>query len=481
MRFAFAILLAAAVLACAATAHAVTALALISCLVTLIPIVVKKEKVDLFSPWNYMFYYVVLNVVCRYIFVDFQLGREAIDLNYVFYLDKPAGFLTASMGIMLLGFSFLTLGYMLPANKAVKLDSPTLQARSFNAKRFNRAVVAMLVISASAFAAFVALTFTGADEFAFALLSRHRGISNNLDEYRAHGYLRLLIGLSNIVIYLVYVRLRLENKKHRRFDRAAFWVAILISVAMAFYSQGRAALVFVFLNIVFLKYYIDKEKFPWKMFAVIVPLVVALFVVTSSLRGGTGVNLRAGITPMTVVGPIVLNNGGIDASKTGHIVDYIDQTQDYQFGATLVQFVWAAVPRELWHNKPASLDTFVGEKIYGARTYGTAAVPAGFFGEMYMNFWYVGIVVGALLLGALMKTINNLLVANKDSPNFVLCYVILLQSFGMSILASGVSSVVMGTLMSGLPLILVLRLVVARDRSRTREHVVATNLRVSPT
>ena len=210
------------------------------------------------------------------------------------------------------------------------------------------------------------------------------------------------------------------------------------------------------------------------------PLIVLMFVVISSFRGGTGVDLNNGVTPMTFVAPIILNNGGIDASKTGHVIDYTNDTQDYKFGLTLVQFVWATVPRQIWPSKPPNLDTYVGEKIYGAETYGAAAVPPGFIAEMYMNYWYAGIIVGALALGAAMKHIQNVLSANWRNSNFVLVYVVVLQSLGMSVLSSGFSSTVMGALMAGVPLVCVLYFVTPKRyvlpiNSGAREPVAPSN------
>ena len=204
------------------------------------------------------------------------------------------------------------------------------------------------------------------------------------------------------------------------------------------------------------------RRFPWKAFALVLPTAIALFYITTSFRGGSGVSLESRVTLMAVVAPIVLNNGGIDASKTGHVIDYIDATQDYKLGSTLVQFVVAIVPRQLWVSKPVNIDTFVGEKIYGSVTFGSAAVPPGFFAEMYMNYWYAGIVFGSLVLGGVMKKIQNALTANMGNLNFVLIYVVVLQSFGMSVLGSSFSSAMMGSMMSGIPLFLVLYYVTAK-------------------
>jgi oligosaccharide repeat unit polymerase len=442
-----------------------TALALLICLITAIPVVLQGWPVDLFAPWNYMFYFIILNVLVRSAFIDFGITGDVVNLNEVFFLDKPPEFLVQSTAVMLMGYVFLTVGYMLPANRPSKLKWRIFATEQYSRTRFKTVTVLMLLTALGALVAFIALTFKGVGDLALNMLSQHRGLSNDLSEYRAYGYLRLLIGMASIVAYLSYLRLR-TSRNDRGFYRLSFACAMFISLVMAFYSQSRSALVFVFINIVFIKYYLDGHRFPWRIFAIFAPIAIALFFVTSALRTGSGVELGGRLTPMTVVAPIILNNGGMDASKIGHVIDYIDQTQEYQLGQTLIQFVFAAVPRQVWANKPVNLDTFIGEKIYGAETYGSAAVPPGMFSEMYMNFWYAGIVMGALLLGMLMKKINNLLIGNKRNRNFVIFYVISLQPIGMSVLGSGVSSTVMGTLMTGVPLLLTLYAVTPKSLLR---------------
>lgn len=449
-----------------ATGHALTMLALLVCCVVAVPILLAGQRLDLFSPWNYLFYFVVLNVLVRSFLLDFDLAGDGVDLDGTFFLDQPPEFLVESMALMLFGFVFLVIGYLLPPNRPAPARWRIFYG-PVDARRVKLLLAAMLVISTAAFAVFVAVTFEGVGDFAWRLVSSHRGLSDELTEYRGYGYLRLLAGLSNIVIYVAYLMLR-STRADRGKYRTALATGMLITLAMAFYTQSRAALIFAFLNIVFIKYYLDGRRFPWRIFAVVAPVVVVLFMVTSALRPGAGVDLSERITPMSILAPIILTNGGIDASKTGHIVDYVDDTQDYKLGQTLVQFLWAPVPRELWNDKPPNLDTFVGEKIYGAETFGAAAVPASFFGEMYLNFWYAGIVVGALVLGALLKNINNLLVGNEASGVFLVCYVVVLQSIGMSVLASGVSSTMMGVLSTGIPLVLAFFLVVPAVRQARR-------------
>lgn len=481
MKFLTFLLIATATLICVAlsvTDHSLSVLAILITAISAVPLFL-SNRLDLFAPWTYMYYYVLLNILIRLVFIDFEINGDVTDINGIFYLDKPREFMVASAAILLLGFIFLTVGYIGSNSRPLPLKYRIFTCDTYNQKRIKFAVTLMLGVSMSAFFAFFSLTFTSIGDFSLELLSQHRGLSEDISEYKAYGYLRWLIGLSSIVVYLTYIQLKASDE-YRAFYRTAFILGMVVSISMAFYSQSRAALVFIFFNLIFLNYYQRGRRFPWKAFAFAAPAAIGLFFITSAFRGGSGVSLESRLTPMAVIAPIVLNNGGIDASKTGHVIDYMDATQDYQFGSTLLQFVVAIIPRELWINKPVNLDTFVGNRIYGAETFGASAVPPGFFAEMYMNYWYAGILFGSLVLGVVMKMIQNALNGNMGNRNFLLIYVLTLQSFGMSVLGSGFSSTIIGMLMTGIPLLLVLHYVTYKRTSvravPARDMVVDANI-----
>ena len=240
-------------------------------------------------------------------------------------------------------------------------------------------VVVLLLTSLVAFAAFVAVTFSGLGDFTWRMLSMTADYRRISPSTAGYGYLRLLAGLSSLVAYLAYVQSRLNpSARERRFYRRAMYLSVPVSLMMAFYTQSRAALIFVFLNIIFIKYYLEERRLPWKILTTVAPVVIALFVITSGLRSGAGVaphrthraNQDRGANRAQYL------NGGID-EKTGHIVNYFDATQEFKLGQSLGSLSGSGAARN--GDKPANLDTEVGEKIYGAQTYGSSAVPPGFF------------------------------------------------------------------------------------------------------
>ena len=132
---------------------------------------------------------------------------------------------------------------------------------------------------------------------------------------------------------------------------------------------------------------------------------------------------------------------------------------------TVFDFCISVVPRELRQEKPVGVDPFVEMNVYGSTVYESAAVPPGLIAEMYINFWYLGIVVGPLLLGITMKIIHNALIGNAKNANFVIIYVTALQHFGLSLMSSGFLNTMIGICMLSLPIILVMYFIVSESRA----------------
>jgi len=63
--------------AAAAAGHMLTVLAVLVCMVAAVPILVNRGPYDLFAPWNYLFYFVIL-----YVFLERLAGRGATLVLY---------------------------------------------------------------------------------------------------------------------------------------------------------------------------------------------------------------------------------------------------------------------------------------------------------------------------------------------------------------------------------------------------------------
>jgi len=94
----------------------------------------------------------------------------------------------------------------------------------------------------------------------------------------------------------------------------------------------------------------------------------------------------------------------MDVSKTSHIINAVPQRLKYLNGVSLLRWIYAPIPRSLWNDKPPiSLGSEVGQVMFGLPH--TSGVPPGLVAELYMNFGLVGVLVGMVLFGWVLKVI----------------------------------------------------------------------------
>jgi oligosaccharide repeat unit polymerase len=194
-----------------------------------------------------------------------------------------------------------------------------------------------------------------------------------------------------------------------------------------------------------------------------VGLVFALtiFQVMSVLRGVKDVeNQDVKLSITKALEPAILTTNMIDVSKTAHIINAIPGKLNYEYGATLVTIFIAWIPREFWPNKPVTnVDNTIGIEVYGASTYGSGGVPPGIIAELYWNFWIPGVLIGCFLLGAILKIIDQTILANILNPNVVILFVVNFMFIGLAFVGSSFSSVLIGVLQTLIPLVIILNVI----------------------
>lgn len=96
--------------------------------------------------------------------------------------------------------------------------------------------------------------------------------------------------------------------------------------------------------------------------------------------------------------------------ESGHSVEYLN-------GRTITEAVEALVPRALNPNKPdLNMANWTG-KLFGivAPTDFETSISPTLMGEFYMNFGFIGVVVGMFFVGALAVWVDRYLIVNRDT------------------------------------------------------------------
>ena len=141
---------------------------------------------------------------------------------------------------------------------------------------------------------------------------------------------------------------------------------------------------------------------------VTIAIIVLTIVVSSSLRVGIGELSRADFMTNAVAG---VEETGRQYSerpymagpeKLGLIREATDGRTPFLYGESMIAIVFAPIPRVLWADKPSvRVGQFVGKEVYLRAN--LSGVPPSLVGELYLNFWWPGIIVGFYLVGRLAR------------------------------------------------------------------------------
>lgn len=85
------------------------------------------------------------------------------------------------------------------------------------------------------------------------------------------------------------------------------------------------------------------------------------------------------------------------------LIDAVPQQLEFQLGSTLMMVVLLWIPSQIFPAKPLTAPGIFTVALWpGKWSDENTTMPPGYFGEMYMNFGWVGIIIGAILLGFLL-------------------------------------------------------------------------------
>lgn len=99
-------------------------------------------------------------------------------------------------------------------------------------------------------------------------------------------------------------------------------------------------------------------------------------------------------------------------TMVAHIVNMTPEELEFRYGTTFFKWIVFPIPRAIWSEKPVFLGRELSIRVFGMPTNGT---PPTIIGELYLNFWIPGIIIGMLLLGAYIRLIIDLFENRRSS------------------------------------------------------------------
>lgn len=83
------------------------------------------------------------------------------------------------------------------------------------------------------------------------------------------------------------------------------------------------------------------------------------------------------------------------------IVNYVPEEINYLYGQTFAWTLIAPIPRAIWPDKPVATIGVYLRRLLENENSEAGGVPPSWMGELYLNFGFLGIIVGQLVLGFL--------------------------------------------------------------------------------
>ncbi len=213
-----------------------------------------------------------------------------------------------------------------------------------------------------------------------------------------------------------------------------WWGYTVVAMVMTLLVSPRAAVLGFLISLLWVYHFSVKKVRPILLLILLSLGILYAYVVNSwrSITGGMqGFDFSIAISG--VASQLNLNNliefisGSdlVDIRIFVLLVDNYGRVLPLKYGSTLLRTLYQLVPRAIWPNKPYDLGLEIGQ-LAGSSS--LSGLPPGFFGEMYMNFHVLGVLVGGFVVGGVLAFLFQRWVGS-GKPDLVgtILYAILMQ------------------------------------------------------
>ncbi|QFY61003.1 hypothetical protein FZ934_11615 [Rhizobium grahamii] len=340
--------------------------------------------------WFCLFVFFVLSPLQR-MHGEMIGGTTAI----TFYAYEPYEYVEAMLIVLLFCVPFLAVRMERDASPVAKAGLPFLTTLLF----LNVAAFGLFVVSEGGF---------------------ERLLSSRLEQDPAEAFIAsmLFLGVQSITTCLVSIHLRAFPS--RLAPLGVFVLVIcLLSISRNPFNSPRFMLLAVWGPV--LLALVGGRISAWKFYAVAVIALTVLFPVLS-VTTRLGLEGAAGISEISFAGNF-FDVPAVDVFDMAvHAVRFM-QTHEHMWGAKSVAVILFFVPRALWPGKPIVGGLDIGNELFAAGMYGTPNLSFFLGCDLFMDFGFVGVVFGGIVVAALlqrgMKT-NVGLFAGQPVTQFVI-------------------------------------------------------------
>lgn len=437
----------------------IISLALMPSIIVLIAIFMTGSR-DFFSPLYVFFYLVFIGVFLKSVYLlyfDSGLARDIILAGRGNEILEN-GIVAISIGALAFVIGFLLLRRV----PTIGLDHNRVKCvnSGIREKYINAILIFTLALSSLGFVYFYIEMDIGASisQGKIAVKRTHEATSELAPRGAALTYLRWVGQTLPQVVVLVMITLSHATKTQLSFSQKILVLLIgLLSIGIPVLSSARLELAYFFVMAIMVHhYYKRRARLTWILATgVIILLFLGLLGQIRHMQTTSSPTIEDKIVQFDEIVEKTLGRAYfIDVGKTSVIVDSVPKDVEYLWGRSFLTFIFAPIPRTLWETKPiVRIGHFVGTVIYQRPN--ESGVPPGLIGELYLNFGYVGIIVGMLILGLVLRIIYENHVKSAKGLLSQLWYIIWAIVLLFTLLSSDFVGAFSQAVRYGVPLLLI--------------------------
>lgn len=362
--------------------------------------------------------------------VFFVLWGPAPRVEFLMLGMEPDELLPAAL-VTGVGVLLLSLGYIAGDVRWRIAPPRRLVADDWSGRRVAAVAAVCTIIALVSLALFsqqVTTRATGLSAFSYKRFVRVPG-----SEYPGGGgYLRWGASLIEPAFYAFFAFW--AARRGRRDPRTTAGVVLLALLAVLFpvFANSRREIVFLMFRVVVIWTLIRGELKASTSVALAGATTLLAGVMLALRRAPQLGSVRSGLGIEAVADATIGGHHFLDLTKTAHILSAFPARFDYHYGETFLRWLIAPVPRALWPAKPAiGIGKELGPPIFEVGR--ATGVPPGIIGELHLNFGLLGVFIGMLVFGAVLRSLYVSLAEGFPNKSYVLVYAILVThiAFGM--------------------------------------------------
>lgn len=412
-----------------------------------------RKEYDLFEPLSFIVFTTLMGTFLRTLYILFVNNDNTTDY---LMLSKPPQALLPAVLIILLGLTSFTVGYSFHVRPFSLGRLRFLRQDSWSVPRLTLVVVVLSLVSFVAIFLYtrrLGISITSLSD----LSAKRRLIVEGAAEFQfaSLGYYLWGAELLSYVFYVLFAILMFSKRK--LISPLGMFTLLTGALAVAFpiITSSRTEVLLPLIYALMMWHYLRQKISPWMLFGVTGMLLSALVLLGALRAIGQG-NVER-ITEYVGLESVLGSRHWLDISKTAHILQAIPEKLDYEYGATLMTWLVAPIPRTLWPEKPIIRSgQVIGQVIYPGQFVKTG-VPPGFIGELYWNFGVFGVIAGMFYLGLGLKVLYRTFASYlTTSKNALLLYMTIMVPFALSLLGGDLSGIMISVLISTATILLII-------------------------